>query len=80
MLKRKTTNYFFILILLTLLFISFIFYILINVNNDKKLLTNLESSLKLTKNLLEEQKRYALSLSVLISEDKEFQESYKKKR
>lgn len=79
MLKKRTTNYFFLLILITLFFIGFIFYVLININNDKKLLTNLESSLELTKNLLEEQKRYALSLSVLISEDKEFLESYLKK-
>lgn len=79
MFKKKTTNYLLILSTLTLLFIAFILYILININDDKKLLNSLESNLKITKNLLEEQKRYALSLSVLISEDKEFQESFYKR-
>lgn len=79
MFKNRTTNYFLILSSITLFFIAFILYILININDDKKLLNSLENSLKLTQNLLEEQKRYALSLSVLISEDKEFLESFNNK-
>jgi len=61
---------------MTLFFIGIILYVLLNINNDKKLVNQLENSLKLTKNLLEEEKRYALSLSILISEDKEFLEAY----
>lgn len=61
---------------MTIFFIGIILYVLLNINNDKKLVNQLENSLKLTKNLLEEEKRYALSLSILISEDKEFLEAY----
>lgn len=61
---------------MTLFFVGIILYVLINIDNDKKLLNQLENSLKLTKNLLEEEKRYALSLSILISKDKEFLEAY----
>ena len=76
MLKEKTSNYFFLISSLAIGFIGFILYILININNDEELLSTLETNLEITKNLLEEQKRYALSLCVLISEDKEFLESF----
>jgi|TARA_R110002033_G_scaffold87544_1_gene137569 hypothetical protein len=62
--------------LLALVLVSFIFYILLNINNQKKLISNLENSLAITKNLLEEEKRYALSLSILLSQDEELINAY----
>jgi hypothetical protein len=79
MFKQKSTHYFFLLTFTALILLGTIFYTLLNVNNDKKLISTLEHSLSLTKNLLEEQKRYALSLSVLISEDEAFLQSFDKK-
>ena len=69
--KSKSNSYFLILSVVTLIFITFIFYFLTNLNDDKKLISKLENSLTLTKDLLDEQKRYALSLSILLSEDSE---------
>lgn len=79
MMLKRNRNYFILFILIALLFLGAIFYTLLTVNDDKKLLNQLENSLSLTKNLLEEQKRYALSLSVLISEDETFLNSFKNK-
>ena len=56
----------------------YIFYFLNNLNNSNKLLNDLENSLDTTKNLFEEQKRYSLSLAILLSEDKEIIESFLK--
>lgn len=77
LLNFKTNKYLFFLILITLLFISFIFFIFSNLNKNKQLLTKLENSLILTKNILEEQKKYALSLAILLSKDKEIIQSFK---
>ncbi|PPK58649.1 two-component sensor kinase [Malaciobacter marinus] len=52
------------------------FYFLKHLNNSDDLLNNLENSLNTTKNLFEEQKRYALSLSILLSEDQEIVNSF----
>ena len=75
-LKSKSNKYFLFISLLALVLISFIFYILLNINNQKKLISNLENSLAITKNLLEEEKRYALSLSILLSQDEELINTY----
>ncbi|RXK14008.1 hypothetical protein CP965_00740 [Halarcobacter mediterraneus] len=77
-LNSKTNKYLFIIVLLTSFFIVFIFYFLNNINNSNELLSKLENSLSTTKNLFEEQKRYALSLAILLSEDKEIINSYLK--
>ncbi|RXI45786.1 hypothetical protein CRU99_03565 [Malaciobacter mytili] len=75
-LNSKTNKYLFVILLITSFFIAFIFYLLTNLNNSDKLLNRLENALTTTKNLFEEQKRYALSLSILLSEDKELIESF----
>lgn len=75
----KTNKYLLILFLITLCFIIFIFYLLTNINNNEKLVSKLENSLILTKNNFEEQKKYALSLAILLSEDKEINDSFLKK-
>lgn len=75
-LNSKTNKYLFVILLITSFFIAFIFYLLTNLNNSDKLLNRLETALTTTKNLFEEQKRYALSLSILLSEDKELIQSF----
>ena len=75
-LSSKTNKYLFIILILTSFFISLIFYFLNNINNSNNLLNKLENSLTTTKNLFEEQKRYALSLAILLSEDKEIISSF----
>ncbi|WP_298753216.1 cache domain-containing protein [uncultured Arcobacter sp.] len=74
--ESKSNKYFLATALLSLVFITFIFYVLLNINNEKKLISKLENSLVITKNLLEEEKRYALSLSILLAEDKELIKAY----
>lgn len=74
--KSRSNGYFLILSIVTLIFLAFIFYFLTNLNDDKKLISKLENSLTLTKDLLEEQKRYALSLSILLSQDEELVKSF----
>ncbi len=76
-LKPKSNKYFLFVSLLALVLIAFTFYILLDINNQKKLISKLENSLVITKNLLEEEKRYALSLSILLSQDKELINAYK---
>lgn len=75
----KTNKYLLFLILITLVFIIFIFFILRDINKNNQLITKLEDSFIFTKNNFEEQKEYALSLAVLLSEDKEILESFEKK-
>ena len=74
--ESKTNKYFLITSLIALFFVAFIFYILITINDEKKLVSKLENSLIVTKNLLEEQKRYALSLSILLAEDEKIIQLY----
>lgn len=74
--QSKVNKYFLFVSVISLFFIAFIFYVLINLNEDQKLISKLENSLITTKNILEEQKRYALSLSILLSEDEELLQSY----
>lgn len=76
LLNSKTNKYLFIILFITSFFIFLIFYFLNNLNNSNNLLNNLENSLTTTKNLFEEQKRYALSLAILLSEDKEIVNSF----
>lgn len=78
LLNSKTNKYLSIILLITSFFIFLIFYFLNNLNNSNNLLNNLENSLTTTKNLFEEQKRYALSLAILLSEDKEIINSFLK--
>lgn len=77
-LSSKTNKYLLIIFLLASFFIALIFYFLSNLNNSNNLLNKLENSLTTTKNLFEEEKRYALSLAILLSEDKEIIHSFKK--
>lgn len=74
----KTNKYLFFLILVTLVFIIFIFFILTDINKNNQLITKLENSFIFTKNNFEEQKKYALSLAILLTEDKEFMNSFEK--
>lgn len=69
-------KYLFTILIITFFFIIIIFYFLNNLNSSNKLLNRLENSLTTTKNLFEEQKRYALSLAILLSEDKEIINSF----
>ena len=75
-LNSKPNKYLFIILFITSFFIILIFYFLNNINNSNNLLNKLENSLTTTKNLFEEQKRYALSLAILLSEDKEIINSF----
>lgn len=72
----KTNQYLLLTLGITSVFIAFILYILISMNNSSHQLNQLENALETTRNLLEEQKRYALSLSILLSEDKEIIDSF----
>lgn len=75
----KTNKYLLLLIPLTLFFIAFIFYLLGNINNNEQLISKLENSLVYTKNIFEEEKKYALSLAILLSKDKEIIQSFLKR-
>lgn len=75
----KTNKYLLFLSFLTLFFIIFIFYLLTNINNNEQLISKLENSLIYTKNIFEEEKKYALSLAILLSKDKEIIDSFLKK-
>ncbi|QKF82434.1 cache domain-containing protein [Halarcobacter ebronensis] len=68
----------FIILIFTALLLSFIFYQLTLVNKTHNLINRLENALTTTRYLFEEQKRYALSLSILLSEDKEILDSFVK--
>lgn len=72
----KTNRYLLLLLALSAVLIVLILYVLTSVNNNNEQLNRLENALNITRNILEEQKRYALSLSILLSEDKEIIESY----
>lgn len=76
--RSKTNRYLFIIVLLASVCVAFVFYILTQMNQQTTGLNQLENALNTTRNLLEEQKRYALSLSLLLSEDKEIIDSFRK--
>lgn len=78
LLNVKLNGYFLLLILFTISFILVIFFILNQLTDDKKLLIKLENSLTLTKELLDEQKRDAKSFSILLAQDKELIESFRR--
>ena len=78
-LNSKTNKYLFAIIIIASFTIFLVFYFLNNLNNNNKLINKLENALTTTKNLFEEQKRYALSLSILLSEDKTIIDSFIKK-
>jgi len=78
-LDSKTNKYLFVLITIASFTIFLMFYFLNNLNNSNRLINKLENALTTTKNLLEEQKRYALSLSILLSKDKTIIDSFIKK-
>lgn len=72
----KTNRYLLLILAITSVFIALILYILITLSYNNEQLNRLENSLNITRNFLEEQKRYALSLSILLSEDKEITNSF----
>jgi len=72
----KTNRYLLFILAATSLLIALILYVLTSNNNANEQLSRLENSLVITRNMLEEQKRYALSLSILLSEDKEIIQSF----
>lgn len=72
----KTNRYLLLILAITSIFIALILYILTSLNSNNEQLNRLENSLNITRNFLEEQKRYALSLSILLSEDKEIIDSF----
>lgn len=54
----------------------YIFYLLNNINHNKEILNKLENTLFFSKVVLHNQQQYALSLSILLSEDKEVIKSF----
>jgi hypothetical protein len=74
----KTNRYLLFILAATSILIALILYVLTSNNNTNEQLSKLENSLVITRNMLEEQKRYALSLSILLSEDKEITQSFLK--
>ncbi|MDX9742428.1 MAG: cache domain-containing protein [Arcobacteraceae bacterium] len=60
------------------LVIGYLFYNLNNIEKEKVLINNLENALLITNNLLEEEKKQALSFAILLKNDKEFLESFMK--
>jgi len=72
-------RYIFILLNFAAITLSFFFYKLTQIDKDDNLLSQLENGLTTTRYLFEEQKRYALSLSILLSQDQELKNSFLKK-
>ncbi|MGD9554506.1 MAG: cache domain-containing protein [Arcobacteraceae bacterium] len=72
----KTTRYLLFVLVITSVLIGVILYVLMSHTHTNEQLSKLENSLNITRNMLEEQKRYALSLSILLSEDKEITQSF----
>jgi len=66
------------IILFISLVIGYLFYNLNNIEKEKVLINNLENALLMTNNLLEEEKKQALSFAILLKNDKEFLESFTK--
>lgn len=64
------------ILVITAIILSFIYYKLNLIDRSNNLLTQLENGLTTTRYLFEEQKRYALSLSLLLSQDKEIKDSF----
>jgi len=69
----------FILLAITALVLSILFYKLTLINKSNNLINNLENAMTTTRYLFEEQKRYALSLSIILAQDKELIDSFKQK-
>ncbi|MEJ5169327.1 MAG: hypothetical protein WHU93_09165, partial [Arcobacteraceae bacterium] len=51
------------------LIIGYLFYNLNNIEKEKIVINNLENALLMTSNLLEEEKKQALSFAILLSND-----------
>lgn len=75
--RSKTNRYLSVIVILASILIGCVFYVLTQINNNTSQINQLENALNTTRNLFEEQKRYALSLSLLLAEDKEIIESFK---
>lgn len=58
------------------LIIGYLFYNLNNIEKEKIVINNLENALLMTSNLLEEEKKQALSFAILLSNDKEFMDFF----
>jgi hypothetical protein len=69
-------KYFITFLLLLVSFTFFILYLITKIDNNANLINNLENNLNTTKYLFEEQKRYALSISILLSKDEQIIKSY----
>ena len=66
----------FIFVFIILLFSSYFVYVLKQSYSQNEMLHSLDNVLFLTRNLLEEEEQHALSLSVLLSQDKTFLEAF----
>lgn len=66
----------FILLIITAVILSAIFYKLTLINKTNNLINTLENAMTTTRYLFEEQKRYALSLAIILAQDKEIVESF----
>jgi len=72
-------RYILAILIITATILSFVYYKLNLIEKSNSLLSQLENGLATARYLFEEQKRYALSLSLLLSQDKEIKESFIKK-
>ncbi len=69
-------KYFITFLILIVFFTLFLFYLITKIDKNENLISNLEHNLNTTKYLFEEQKRYALSLSILLSKDEQIIQSF----
>ena|GEM_PF-5541772 len=75
-LNINLNKYFIAFLVVIVFFTLFVFYIITKIDSNENLINNLENNLNTTKYLFEEQKRYALSLSILLSKDEQIIESF----
>jgi hypothetical protein len=75
-LSSKSNQYLVVIFFTTLIFMFFIFYLLHNINHNKELINRLENTLFFSKEMLNNQQQYALSLSILLSQDQEIIQSF----
>lgn len=69
-------KYFISFLVLIIFFTFFLLYLITKIDNNENLINNLENNFNTTKYLFEEQKRYALSLAILLSKDDEIIKSF----
>ncbi|MCK9336560.1 MAG: hypothetical protein M0P43_01885 [Arcobacteraceae bacterium] len=76
MINLKQITFGFI-VLITIVLV-YLFYNLNNIEKEKLVINNLENALLMAKNLLEEEKKQALSFAILLGGDKEFLDAFQK--